>query len=1072
MLTTQVYQHQAFTLIGSLLLLLITSITQGKDSEKEKWDVNNPPEAQTTEVSIDTQTGTWLSLDVSPDGKTLVFDLLGDIYSLPITGGDATPLTSGIAWDMQPRFSPDGSTIAFTSDRTGGDNLWIMGKNGTEPVQVTKESFRLLNSPAWSPDGRFLIARKHFTSTRSLGAGEIWLYHAKKGGAGLPLVERPNDQKDLGEPIYSHDGRYVYYSQDTTPGPIFEYGKDPVKGIYDIKRLDTQTGKIELFINRHGGAIRPTPSKDGRYLAFVTRTGYISTLYIKDMISGREFPIFDNLTRDLQEIWAIHGVYPAMAWLPDNKNLVFWSEGKIFQINVENGDYKEIPFRVKTKRKVQSALRFQVDVAPDTFDVKMLRWVKTSPNGKHVLFQALGKLWIKDLPNGKPRPLTNNDEIEIYPSFSRDGQWVVYSSWDDKKLGKLKKVRVGKQPNTPVTVSQEPGVYIEPTFSPNNKTIVYRKAKGGYLLSDNWSMNTGLYKVDAAGKSVPTRISDHGLAPQFGSSNERLFFVDFGKKNRRLLKSMNLNGKDEKTHYDSEFASEFAISPDGNWLAFAERYHAYVTPLVITGKKISIGPNTKSVPVVKITKDAGQSIHWSGDSSTLHWSLGPKLYSLAVADRFQVSKKNEKLKEASAVAIGFQEKADKPSGLTAFIGGQVITMDNNKVINNGIVLVEDNRIKAVGTPADVPIPAKAKVIDISGKTIMPGLIDVHAHGPQAEHGIIPQQNWSLYANLAFGVTTIHDPSHDTSTIFSASELQRAGKIVAPRLFSTGTILYGANASVKAEVDSLEDARRHLRRMQEVGAFSVKSYNQPRRDQRQQVVQAARELGMMVLPEGGALLQHNMTMVVDGHTGIEHSVPTDYVYDDIKQLWSQTEVGYTPTLVVAYGGIPGEQFWYDRTDVWKNQKLRRFVPDFVIEPRAIRRQKAPDDQYNHFAVVKTAKELQDLGISVHIGAHGQREGLAAHWELWMFAQGGMSPLNVLRTGTIDAAKYIGLDKDLGSITTGKLADLIVIDGDILKNIRLSEKVVYTMLNGRLYDADTINEVGNYSNKRQPFFWESR
>jgi len=329
----------------------------------------------------------------------------------------------------------------------------------------------------------------------------------------------------------------------------------------------------------------------------------------------------------------------------------------------------------------------------------------------------------------------------------------------------------------------------------------------------------------------------------------------------------------------------------------------------------------------------------------------------------------------------------------------------------------------------------------------------------------------LYATLAFGVTTLHDPSNDTSEIFSASEMQKAGLIVGPRIFSTGMILYGAKGDFKAEIDSLQDARRHLKRMQAVGAFSVKSYNQPRRDQRQQVIAAAQELGMRVYPEGGSLFQHNMTMVIDGHTGVEHSIPVARVYRDVDQLWGQSNVGYTPTLVVGYGGLWGENYWYAHTDVWNHPRLTRFVPRPILDARARRPVLAPAEEYGHILNAATAKQLHDAGVHVQIGAHGQREGLGAHWEIWMLAQGGMLPMQALRAATIDGARYLGMDREIGSIETGKLADLLVLDANPLDDIRNSETLRYTVLNGRPFDAMTMDEVGQRPRPRRPFFWES-
>ena len=336
----------------------------------------------------------------------------------------------------------------------------------------------------------------------------------------------------------------------------------------------------------------------------------------------------------------------------------------------------------------------------------------------------------------------------------------------------------------------------------------------------------------------------------------------------------------------------------------------------------------------------------------------------------------------------------------------------------------------------------------------PGDEESEADQIMAESGIVPERNWKHDAMLAFGVTTVHDPSNHSQSIFAVRELIQAGRMFGPRTFSTGTILYGAEGAFRSRVNSLDDAQQHLRRMQAMGAFSVKSYNQPRRNQRQQVLQAARELGMMVVPEGGALFQHNMSMIADGHTGVEHAIPLANAYDDVLQFWALSGVGYTPTLNVAYGGLGAEYYWYQERDIYAHKRLRRFVPNRVLNARARRPAKAPHHEWNHIDVARFAKRLIDAGVRVQIGGHGQREGLGSHWEIWALAQGGFTAHEALRSATLHGAWYLGLDQDLGSLKVGKLADVAVIAGNPLEDIRQSENVHYVIANGRLFDAETM------------------
>jgi imidazolonepropionase-like amidohydrolase/Tol biopolymer transport system component len=1046
----------------------------GDDEKKKKpkWDVEHPP-GPTKDVAIDTDEGTWMSLDVSPDGKTIVFDLLGDLYTLPIGGGEAKVLTSGISWDMQPQYSPDGKLVAFTSDRDGADNVWVVPSSGGAATQVTKEDFRLVNSPTWSPDGQFIAVRKHFTAERSLGSGEIWLYHAA-GGKGVQLTDKPNDQKDVGEPAFSADGRFIYFSQDVTPGAQFEYNKDPHAGIYAILRLDREEGRVDTLIDGPGGAVRPTPSPDGKRLAFVRRVGLRTALFVRDLQSGAERLLVSDLDRDMQETWAIHGVYPAMSWTPDGKAIVHWAHGKLRKVTLADAKVSEIPFHVAGKRTVVEALRTPIEVHPKTFHTKMLRWPNVAPDGKAVVYQALGHLWIRELPTGKPRRLTRDDDVlEFYPSFSRDGRSIVYVAWDDEELASVRVVPRGGGRGR--TVTREPGHYLEPVFAPDGRTIVFRKVGGGGILSPRWSNEPGIYAVPSRGGAA-LLVSRDGTDPHFGASSERVFFTDGEKEKdstKVVLKSIALTRAEPRTHAKSDAATEFRVSPDGKWLAFREGFQAHIAPFPTAGRAIEVGPKMEALPVARVTRDAGEYLHFSGDSRRLHWSLGPELFTRELTDAFAfLAGAPAKLPDPAehGVDIGFDATSDVPKGKLAFVGAKIVTMKGDEVIPDGVIVVDGNRIAAVGPRASTPVPKGAKTFDVKGATIIPGLVDVHAHGPQGQRGITPQDNWLHYAELAFGVTTVHDPSNDTGEIFAAAELARTGAITAPRIFSTGTILYGAKSPFKAVIEDIDEARTHLRRMKAVGAFSVKSYNQPRRNQRQQVIAAARELGMMVVPEGGSLFMHNMTMVVDGHTGVEHAIPIARGYRDMKQLWAGTEVGYTPTIVVGYGGLWGENYWYAHEKVFAHERLRTFVPPRELDARARRRTLASAGDWNHFAIAKLCKELLAAGVEIQLGAHGQREGLAAHWELWMFVQGGMTPHEALRAGTLAGAHYLGLDRDIGSLEVGKLADLAVIDGDVLADIRKSEAVRYTLVNGRLYDARTMDEIAPRSRERPRFHWQ--
>ncbi len=1013
-----------------------------------------------------------MNVDVSPRGDALVFDLLGDLYLLPITGGDAKALTSGVAWDMQPRFSPDGREVAFTSDRGGGDNLWVTPLDGGSPRSLSNERFRLVNSPSWSPDGRFVVGRKHFTGRRSIGSGELWLYHRAGGGEGVQLTEKPNDQKDVGEPVFCPDGTCVYFSLDATPGKTFEYNKDPNAGIYEVRRLDLDKKEVSTFITGPGGAVRPTPSPDGKSVAFVRRSKGVSVLMVADVASGAERLLFEGLDRDLQETWAIHGVAPAMGWTPDSRSLVFSAKGGLWKLEVATKTTARIPFHVKTTRRLFDTVRSPQQAVSDTVDVKMARWVRPSPKGDSVVFEALGRLWVKALPNGKPRPLTTQTRHrELTPSWTHDGQQVVYSTWSDEDYGSIRLVPAAGGEGR--VLVNGPGHYVEPALSKNGRVVVYRVPEPSLTRSALYLRESGLFAtVLATGKT--RRLSKNGEDPHFTGAADRVYFLTVAeepKEDVRALRSIALDGTDEHVLLTSDEATEYRVSPDGNWVAFRENFNAFLIPFPKGARTLVAAPESKALPVAKLSKDCGEWLTWSADSKRLSWAWGAQVFTRELGDAFAfVAGKTVRPPPETGVALGLSEKAASARGVVAFVGANVITMKGSEVITDGAVVIRDGRIAAVGPRASVVIPEGAKVFDAAGKTIMPGLVDVHWHGSVGADGVIPQQNWVLLAGLAFGVTTAHDPSNDTDTFFAAAEQQRAGLLVAPRLYSTGTILYGAQYPARAIIESLDDARAHLRRLKAAGAFSVKSYNQPRREQRQQVLQAARELGMLVVPEGGSLLQQNLSMVVDGHTTIEHAIPVSRVYDDVVQLWSQSSTGWTPTLGVAYGGWWGENYFYSKYDVWADPRLSSFVPPRLLEARTRRRLMVPPDETNHLDVARIAKQLNDKGVLIQLGAHGQREGLAAHWELWSFVLGGMTPFEALRAGTLNGARALGLERELGSLEPGKLGDLVVLDANPLKDINNSRSVRYTVLGGRVWDSATMNELWPTPSKRPPLYWE--
>ena len=1048
----------------------------GEEASDAKWDVMAPGNAVLTQVPIRTDEGTWMDVDVSPDGRTLAFALLGDIYTMPISGGTPTRIAEGLAWEVQPRFSPDGNRIAFTSDRGGGDNIWIMNRDGSDKKQVTKEDFRLINQPSWSPDGRYIVAKKHFTTERSLGTGEVWLYHVS-GGGGVNLVKRSSEalQKELGEPIYAPDGNAIYYTRNVTSGPIFEYAQDSNAGIFRVEKYEIDTGEVTTAIGGYGGAVRPTPSPDGKSIAFVRRDKDQSQLWVKDLASGRERMVYGQLDLDMQETWAVYGVYPMMDWTPDSGSIVTWAGGKLWRVAADGSGAANIPFSVDDTRAVAKAPHPVIDVAPDTFTAKIPRFATVSPDGRTIVFESLGKLYTKPVgSDAAPRRLTSGDseQLELWPTWSRDGSRIAFVRWSDSDLARI--VTVDARGRGERIVTSQPGHYAVPQFSPDGRTIVFEKRGGGYLTSPDYSENEGVYAVSAAG-GTPRMITRNGSEPQFGSDDDRLFMLARADGNLQLISS-DLNGEARRVHAQGELANDFRVSPRGDYVAFRQNYEVFAMPLLPGGQAVTVGEKASSLPVTKVSTGGADYIGWAENGSTLHWSMGPALYRASTSALTPAAPQDKEAPKFtppdSGTSLARTIRADKASGMVAITGARIHTMagEGAGTIENGTILIDGDRIAAVGPAASIDVPVGAKIVDAAGSTVIPGLVDAHAHGAQGTGDLVPQQNWSLVQNLALGTTTIHDPSSSASMIFAASERQQAGSLLGPRIFSTGEIIYGAKSpGVYARVDSYDDALAHVRRIKAQGGISVKNYNQPRREQRQQVVAAAREENMLVVAEGGSLFGMDMNLIADGNSTLEHNIPLDVMYEDVLQMFGQSDTNYTPTLVVTYGGLAGDPYWRQATDVFDNPLLVHTPPKMLLAGNA-RRTKAPDWAFVDDNSAREAKKLAQRGVKVSIGAHGQQAGIGAHWELWSFARGGMSNVEALRAGTIEPARSLGMERDVGSLEVGKLADLVILTADPAQDIRNSDDIAQVMLGGRLYDARTMNEVETGDTRRKPYWWE--
>lgn len=1049
--------------------------------------------------------GSWISLDVSPDGQMIVFDLLGDLYTMAFAGGQATPLTRGMAFDGQPRFSPDGQSVVFVSDRSGGDAVWTISLDMTDTTRITRGERSSFQSPEWTPDGNYIVATR-----QGPGQGKLWMYH-REGGGGIQLIEDPANARTMGA-AFGADDRYIWYGRRTGTWQYNSPGRD-----YQLWVYDRETGENSARSGRYGGGFRPTLSPDGRWVVYGSRHVSETGLRIRDLDTGDERWLAFPVQRDEQESRAARDAYPGMSFTPDSREVVAFWGGKLWRVAIDGGDLTEIPFRVDVDLPMGPEVDFDYPIEDSpTFVAKQIRDLAPSPDGQRLAFTIMGDVYVKELPAGEPQRVASMDAMAAQPTWSPDAERVVFATYSDAEGGHL--YSVDRDGDDLERVTTDAAFYTQPVFSPDGARIV---AIRGPRVAFEEALTQGVPRgsvdlvwVPSTGgeASVITGIS--GLeAPHFVRSSDRIYATQRGAG----LVSMRWDGTDRKEHVQvrggapgggqGPAASVIRMAPEGDQAMALVGNQLYVVTVPsgvgADAPAISVAnPSSAAFPAEQLTDIGAQFPAWGASSREVHWALGNAhfVYDLDAAQVFADSVEAAKTAEAAEdetedaeaeegdeddeddddedaryrpaeSRITVEIERDTPEGVLALTGARIITMNGDEIFERGDIVIRNNRIEAVGPAGSVTIPDGAERMDMVGQTIMPGYVDTHAH-LRASFNVHRAQPWSYAANLAYGVTTARDPQTGSSDVLSYEDFIRAGRMVGPRIYSTGQGVFSGEG-----ISSLDEARDVLKRYADYfDTKTIKMYGAGNREVRQWIIQAAHELELMPTTEGSLDLRLNMTMAQDGYSGTEHNLPGVPLFDDVVELVAQSNMATTPTIVVTYGGPWAENLFYTTTDVLRDEKLATFTPWEEIYQKAARRAGGAgwfdESQYIHREISDFLDDVVEAGGRAGVGSHGQLQGLGYHWELWLTGSSDrMTNHEALQIATIIGADALGLDQDLGSLEPGKLADLVVLGANPLDDLQNSNTVVWVMKNGRLFEGGTLNQAWPEQQAAEGFYWQT-
>lgn len=1024
-------------------------------------------------LSFTTSEGTLHNVDVSPDGKRIAFDMLGDIYTASIDGGDALLVSGGGAWEVRPVWSPDGGQIAFISDKSGLDQVHVVQARAGSPVQLLVEfpGYRrtegVLATAEWMPDGKSMVV-----DGKRLVSGQ------SPGKALVPVGVASGS-------TFHWNGRALY---QFTPGggPTGE-----LSFRYGIRRFAPDTGAWGWVDESPDVAASileaPVVSPDGRWLVYRTRSpvvdvsipGYqpagetlVDTISVRDLRTGGTRVLVGPT---MSEGWPSNGAGRSFAQngrfaiTPDSHHLMAAYGGGIHKVDLRTGESSAIPLSIAVTQCMAPTARYDFPVEHGPLQIRSLRGATLRPDGRQLAFTALRRLYVMDLPGDQPKLLVPDDGAgQFQPAYSPDGKWIAYVSWSETDGGHI--WRVPAAGGAPERLTRTPGYYQTPVWSPNGGHLVFVGSDDAAATRIGFSVNVhpgNVQVLDLSDRSVRSLgvQARLGHPPAISESGNRIQYAAFlGSNDMQLrLHSVAFDGSGQRDEGLDDWLPRSGVavalpSPDGRLVAMVKNGNLYVARCSDTVGSHGFDPG--ACRQARITTNGALDPRWSFDGRHLEWSFADEHYRsstealIASIDDAEADEETALRADTREIRLTALRRTGK--GSVVLKNARLVTMRGGEVIESGTILVKDGRIAGVGGEGEVAIPDAATVIDLQGKTILPGFIDAHAHLATLPRDLLVANHGEALAYLSFGITTAKDPSNGGVHGYAYSELVETGAMVGPRLFSTEALV-----SDTQRIDSFADAVGIARRAHRLGATFLKYHTGWTREQRRWIIRAATENGLNSAAHfavsnyvPGRL---NLSTVIDGATSSEHGFGDRDHHSDVVEFMARSGTWLNFAAISTGGGYP-TRYWESLQD---DPRVQRF--HIGNDPRPIAVPDGPPGDGLPGLVAEYEGEAQLLaaiaaaGGSVTVGSHGDFDGFGFHMEMWAYVRGGMTPHAVLRAATLNGAHATGIAADVGSIEVGKIADLIVLDRNPLQDIRNTLTVEQVMKDGVLRNAHTLDET---------------